>query len=62
MEVEGQAAATGGAAAAREQARRYRTGRQAQMTPNQRKRMKKLKAHGQGKYCGMEVRNEFSGI
>ena len=49
MEVEGQAAATGGAAAAREQARRYRTGRQAQMTSNQRKRMKKLKAREQGK-------------
>ena len=42
-------AATRGAAAAREQARRYRTGRQAQMTSNQRKRMKKLKAREQGK-------------
>ena len=49
MEVEGQAAAATGTAAAREQARRYRTGRQAQMTSNQRKRMKKLKAREQGK-------------
>ena len=49
MEVEGQAAATGGAAAAGEQTRRYRAGKQAQMTSNQRKRMKKLKAREQGK-------------
>ena len=49
VEGKGQAAATGGAAAAREQARRYRTGKQAQVTSNQRKRMKKLKAREQGK-------------
>ena len=48
MEVEEEAAAR--AAAASGQAGRYRAGKQARVTSNQRKRMKKLKKREQGKW------------